>query len=135
MRWPEAVRVGWESSPSAHVRTWRSPVLLIHGDDDRNVRSSETVDLAQRLRAQGVPFEEIIIPDDVHDFPPEVRERYVVDAIRWVFGYLEDPTKLMFGTDWPLVELGPYVRAYRDAVPEEHWDAVFYGNAARVFGF
>jgi dipeptidyl aminopeptidase/acylaminoacyl peptidase len=64
----EAVRVGWESSPSAHVKTWRSPVLLIHGDDDRNVRSSETVDLAQRLRAQGVPFEEIMIPDDVHDF-------------------------------------------------------------------
>jgi dipeptidyl aminopeptidase/acylaminoacyl peptidase len=43
-------------------------VLLIHGDDDRNVRVDETVDLVQRLRAAGVPFEEMIIPDDIHDF-------------------------------------------------------------------
>jgi dipeptidyl aminopeptidase/acylaminoacyl peptidase len=50
------------------VKSWKSPVLLIHGDDDRNVRVEETVDLAQRLRAAGVPFEEMIIPDDIHDF-------------------------------------------------------------------
>jgi dipeptidyl aminopeptidase/acylaminoacyl peptidase len=50
------------------VKSWKSPVLLIHGDDDRNVRVDETVDLAQRLRAAGVPFEEMIIPDDIHDF-------------------------------------------------------------------
>jgi dipeptidyl aminopeptidase/acylaminoacyl peptidase len=48
------------------VKTWRSPVLLIHGDDDRNVRFSSTVDLAQRLAAAGVPFEELVIPDDTH---------------------------------------------------------------------
>jgi dipeptidyl aminopeptidase/acylaminoacyl peptidase len=41
-------------------------VLLIHGDDDRNVRVSQTVDLVQRLRARRVPFEELIIPDDTH---------------------------------------------------------------------
>jgi dipeptidyl aminopeptidase/acylaminoacyl peptidase len=43
-------------------------VLLIHGDDDRNVRVEQTVDLAQRLKAQGVSFEEIVIPDEIHDF-------------------------------------------------------------------
>ena len=43
-------------------------MLLIHGDDDRNVRFSETVDLARRLELQGVPFEELIIPDDTHHF-------------------------------------------------------------------
>jgi dipeptidyl aminopeptidase/acylaminoacyl peptidase len=41
-------------------------VLLIHGDDDRNVRFSQTVDLARRLAAAGVPFEELIVPDDTH---------------------------------------------------------------------
>jgi dipeptidyl aminopeptidase/acylaminoacyl peptidase len=41
-------------------------VLLIHGDDDRNVRFSQTVDLVRRLSAAGVPFEELIIPDDTH---------------------------------------------------------------------
>lgn len=61
-----AARVAWRSSPVADVATWKSPVLFIHGDDDRNVRFSETVDLVQRLRAAGVPYEEIVIPDDTH---------------------------------------------------------------------
>ncbi|MGH9160277.1 MAG: S9 family peptidase [Vicinamibacteraceae bacterium] len=64
----EAAKVAWESAPAAHVKTWRSPVLLVHGDDDRNVRVEQTVDLVQRLRAAEVPFEEIVIPDDIHDF-------------------------------------------------------------------
>jgi hypothetical protein len=76
-----------------------------------------------------------LMTGDVDELEPEIRERYVVDAIRWVFGYLEDPTKLMFGTDWPLVERAPYIRAYQEAIAAEHWNAVFYENAARVFGF
>jgi len=63
-----AARVAWESSPSAHAKTWRSPVLFIHGDDDRNVRVDQTIDLVRRLEAQGVTLEEIVIPDDIHDF-------------------------------------------------------------------
>jgi len=43
-------------------------VLLIHGDDDRNVPFDQTVDLAQRLRENHVRFEELIFPDDIHDF-------------------------------------------------------------------
>ncbi len=62
----EAQQVAWQSSPVAYVSTWRSPVLLIQGDDDRNVRFSQTVDLVQRLRAQGVDFEELVIVDDTH---------------------------------------------------------------------
>lgn len=58
--------LAWRSSPVSSVATWRSPVLLIHADDDRNVRFAQTVDLVQRLRAQRVPFEEITIPDDTH---------------------------------------------------------------------
>ncbi|MBW3535247.1 MAG: amidohydrolase family protein, partial [Gemmatimonadetes bacterium] len=60
---------------------------------------------------------------------------YVTDPIRWIFGYVEDPSKLMFGSDWPLVELASYAEAYRAAIPPEHWRAVFHDNAARVFGF
>ena len=63
-----AVKLAWESSPDAHVGTWKSPVLLIHGDDDRNVPFNQTVDLVQRLRAQHVPFEQLIIPDEIHGF-------------------------------------------------------------------
>src|SRR4051812_31038897 len=63
-----AKKLAFESSPDSSVATWRSPVLLIHGDDDRNVPVSQTVDLAQRLRAQNVRFEQIIFPDEIHDF-------------------------------------------------------------------
>lgn len=60
--------VGWTSSPVADVATWRSPVLLIQGDDDRNVHFHETVDLARRLDAAGVKYEEMVIPDEIHGF-------------------------------------------------------------------
>jgi len=60
--------IAWRSSPIAYVETWRSPVLLIQGDDDRNVRFHQTVDLARRLEAHGVDVEEIVIPDEIHDF-------------------------------------------------------------------
>lgn len=63
-----AVKLAWESSPDAYVDTWKSPVLLIHGDDDRNVPFTQTVDLVQRLRARRVPFEQIVIPDEIHGF-------------------------------------------------------------------
>ena len=64
----EQMRVAFESSPMASIRTWKSPVLLIHGDDDRNVNFSQSVSLAEALRAQGTEFEELIFPDDIHDF-------------------------------------------------------------------
>ena len=63
-----AVKLAWESSPDAYVDTWKSPVLLIHGDDDRNVEFTQTVDLVQRLRAHHVPFEQIVLPDEIHGF-------------------------------------------------------------------
>jgi dipeptidyl aminopeptidase/acylaminoacyl peptidase len=43
-------------------------VLLIQGDDDRNVHFAETVDLARRLQAKGVDFEELVLPDEIHGF-------------------------------------------------------------------
>ncbi|HYR45846.1 MAG TPA: prolyl oligopeptidase family serine peptidase, partial [Thermoanaerobaculia bacterium] len=64
----EVARVAFESSPLSSVKSWRSPVLLIHGDDDRNVPFTESVDLAEALRKNGVEFEELIFPDEIHDF-------------------------------------------------------------------
>ncbi len=64
----ELARLAFDSSPMASIGQWRSPVLLIHGDDDRNVPFSETVDLVEALRRQGVSLEQIVFPDEVHDF-------------------------------------------------------------------
>jgi dipeptidyl aminopeptidase/acylaminoacyl peptidase len=64
----QVLKVGYESSPIAAVATWKSPVLLIHGDDDRNVQFHQTVDLKRRLLERQISVEELVIPDDIHDF-------------------------------------------------------------------
>ena len=58
----------FRASPSSDVSKWTSPVLLIQGDDDRNVRFNETIDLENRLAAKGAPFEELVIPNEIHGF-------------------------------------------------------------------
>jgi dipeptidyl aminopeptidase/acylaminoacyl peptidase len=63
----QALKIQFESSPISAVGTWKSPVLLIHGDDDRTVDFRQTVDLGRRLRDKGVKVEELVLPDDVHD--------------------------------------------------------------------
>jgi dipeptidyl aminopeptidase/acylaminoacyl peptidase len=65
---PESTKLAHESSPVTSVETWKSPVLFIHGDDDRNVYFAQTVDLVARLRLRGVAIEQLVFPDDVHDF-------------------------------------------------------------------
>jgi dipeptidyl aminopeptidase/acylaminoacyl peptidase len=62
----KALEVAWKASPVSWVDTWTSPVLLIHADDDRNVRFSQTVDLVRRLAAKGVAYEEMVVVDDTH---------------------------------------------------------------------
>jgi len=65
---PELTKLAHDSSPVASVDKWKSPVLFIHGDDDRNVYFTQTVDLAARLRERGVHIEQLIFPDEIHDF-------------------------------------------------------------------
>jgi dipeptidyl aminopeptidase/acylaminoacyl peptidase len=64
----DANRIAREASPIASVEKWKSPVLLIHGDDDRNVFFGQTVELVRRLRELNIEFEQIVYPDEVHDF-------------------------------------------------------------------
>jgi dipeptidyl aminopeptidase/acylaminoacyl peptidase len=82
----EALALAWQSSPDASVAQWRSPVLLIQGDDDRNVSFNQMVDLVARLREQDVPFEQIVYPDDVHEF---LLERHFVDAYQATAAFFE----------------------------------------------
>lgn len=61
-------KLAYDSSPMAFIDGWKSPVLVIHGDDDRNVPFSETVDLVEALRQREVHLEQLIFPDEVHGF-------------------------------------------------------------------
>ncbi len=65
----DVMNVAFQSSPVADVYFWTSPVLFIHGDDDRNVDFIQTTDLVQRLRELGKAHVEVlVIPDEVHGF-------------------------------------------------------------------
>ena len=64
----ELNKLAHDSSPVTAVNAWKSPVLFIHGDDDRNVYFTQTVDLVARLREKGVEIEQLVFADDVHDF-------------------------------------------------------------------
>ncbi len=59
--------VSFQSSAIGAIAGWKSPVLLLHGDDDRNVAFAQTTGLVQLLRAHNVEHELIVFPDDVHD--------------------------------------------------------------------
>jgi acetyl esterase/lipase len=69
IRGEDLMSQAYQSSPVADVDFWTSPVLFIHGDDDRNVDFIQTTDMVQRLRKLGkAHLELLIIPDEVHGF-------------------------------------------------------------------
>jgi dipeptidyl aminopeptidase/acylaminoacyl peptidase len=59
--------VSYQSSAISAVDGWKSPVLLIQGDDDRNVAFQQMTGLVQLLRQRDVYYELIVFPDDVHE--------------------------------------------------------------------
>ncbi len=76
-----AIHLAYLSSPVASVKSWTSPVLIIHGDDDRNVQFSQSTDLVKRLEKQQVPLETLVIVDDTHHWMKHENAVNVGDAI------------------------------------------------------
>src|SRR4029079_16714267 len=76
---PESV--SYRASSISEIDNWKSPVLLIHGDDDRNVNFGQTVGLVNLLRARNVYHELIVFPDDIHETLPHARWLYVFDRM------------------------------------------------------
>jgi dipeptidyl aminopeptidase/acylaminoacyl peptidase len=86
LKHPAIAKKAYESSPMFFASGWKSPVLFIHGDDDRNVIFSETEDMIKVLRQQKVPFEQLIFPDEVHSF---LLQRSWVKAYEATFEFLD----------------------------------------------
>jgi dipeptidyl aminopeptidase/acylaminoacyl peptidase len=60
--------LAYKSSPISDLSKWTAPVLVVHGDDDRNVLFQQSTDLVEKLRDKNVPVEVLILPDEVHGF-------------------------------------------------------------------
>ena len=59
--------LSFRSSAVGAIDGWKSPVFLVHGDDDRNVDFAQTVGLVALLRARNIYHELMVVPDDLHE--------------------------------------------------------------------
>ena len=69
----------------------------------------------------------------LQNYAPERIQNQMIASIKWVFDYVENPKKILFGTDWPLVPIREYLAAFQRAIPEKHWREVFRENAIRIY--
>ena len=70
-----------------------------------------------------------------HRLTPE-REREIEDFQKYVRMWLTYHgiwDKIMYGSDWPLVNIPDNIRNLGKIVPEEHWGEFYYDNALRVY--
>ncbi len=75
---PAERKVSYDSSPIAALATWRSPVFLAQGDDDRNVPFSQGEDLVLRLRAKRVEVATMVFPNETHEMTLAFRDSYAM---------------------------------------------------------
>jgi dipeptidyl-peptidase 4 len=90
---PDAV--SFKSSTIGAIDGWKSPVLLVHGDDDRNVAFQQTTGLVQLLRARDVYYELIVFPDDTHESLLHSRWMYTLGRMETFFRKFLGPDKKM----------------------------------------
>ncbi|MBP7864712.1 MAG: amidohydrolase family protein [Acidobacteria bacterium] len=74
-----------------------------------------------------------IMIGDLSQFAAEDLDTYLIKPIRWMYRFAGNPRKFLYGSDWPLVPMGQYIRAIRKAIPPEDWKAVFHDNAVELF--
>jgi dipeptidyl-peptidase 4 len=63
----DTAAVSYKSSAISAIDGWKSPVLIWHNDDDRNVDFAQTIGLVNLLRARNVHYELMVYPDDTHE--------------------------------------------------------------------
>lgn len=85
--------LSFTSSVIGAIGTWTSPVLLVHGDDDRNVAFSQTTGLVQLLRQRDVYMELIVFPDDTHESMLHSRWMYTLDRMEMFLKKFLDPAR------------------------------------------
>jgi dipeptidyl aminopeptidase/acylaminoacyl peptidase len=90
----KARQLQWTSSPLAAIDGWRSPVLLIHGDDDRNVDFSQSLLLARELAARRIPYRDLVLPNERHTF---FRHQSWLTSFRATEAFLDETLKRPLG--------------------------------------
>ena len=67
------------------------------------------------------------------DFAPRF-EAFALDKVGELIAFINDPSKLLFGTDWPVADTASYLRfTERLDLTAEEREGLLWRNAARVF--
>jgi dipeptidyl aminopeptidase/acylaminoacyl peptidase len=72
-------------APVRHVRNWKSPALIIHGERDYRCPVNEGLNLFEALQYHGVPSELLVFPDENHWI---LKPRNVVVWYEAVLGFI-----------------------------------------------
>lgn len=56
-----------------------------------------------------------------------------LDHLRHALVFADSYDKLLFGTDWPLIPIAPYIEFIKNLIPAEFHEQVFYETALKVF--
>ncbi len=56
-----------------------------------------------------------------------------LDHLRHALEFADSYDKLLFGSDWPLAPVGPYIDFIKNLIPKQYYEDVFYNNALKVF--
>jgi dipeptidyl aminopeptidase/acylaminoacyl peptidase len=91
--------VSYQSSTIGAIDGWKSPVLLIQGDDDRNVAFQQMTGLIQLLRQRDVYYELVVFPDDVHESLLHSRWLYTLGRMEtFLHKFLGEPSATSVST-------------------------------------
>jgi uncharacterized protein len=61
-------------------------------------------------------------------------ERFMLQQVNEVVAFASDPSKLLYGTDWPICDMGSYIRFVNNLhLTQEENDLIFWRNSARLF--
>lgn len=56
-----------------------------------------------------------------------------LDHLRHALEFADSYDKLLFGSDWPLAPVGPYIKFIKNLIPAQHYEDIFYHTALKVF--
>lgn len=73
-------------------------------------------------------FEGMVDPQKIQE-----KSKGYLEHLRTWLGYLDQYDKLLYGTDWPLVNIPNYIAFIKSIIPEAYYEDVFYKNALRIY--
>ncbi len=89
--WSEDLPRLWEHSPASRADRIKTPMLVMHGEDDRPVDPRQSVELFSYLQLNGVPSRLVLYPGEGHGInKPSHMLDYQTREVQWFRHYLLD---------------------------------------------